>query len=125
MHIRVDDIVEVMVPDDRDKNTGKRLRAKVLRIDRDAGKLVVEGINSVWKHMKKSQKNPQGGRLSMEMPVHVSNIALQNAAGVASRVGMRATSDGGKERYFKKGGASAGLVTPSKAQRQANRKKKK
>jgi len=37
---------------------------------------------------------------------------------------MRATADGGKERYFKKGGAAAGLVTPSLAQRQANRKKK-
>jgi large subunit ribosomal protein L24 len=119
MKVKVGDTVKVIAGDERGQ-TGK-----VIRVLTKKDKVVVEGVNKVFKHVRRSQKNPQGGRLSMEMPVHVSNVALVNAAGAASRVGMRTTSDGGKERYFKKGGASAGLVTPSKAQRLANRKKKK
>ena len=118
MKIKVGDTVKVIAGDERGQ-TGK-----VVRVLNKKDKVVVEGVNKVFKHVRRSQKNPQGGRLSMEMPVHVSNVALVNAAGAASRVGMRATADGGKERFFKKGGASAGLVTPSNAQRLANRKKK-
>lgn len=119
MKIKVGDTVKVIAGDERGE-TGK-----VIRVLTKKDKVVVEGVNKVFKHVRRSQKNPQGGRLSMEMPVHVSNVALVNPAGAASRLGMRATADGGKERYFKKGGAAAGLVTPSLAQRQSNRKKKK
>ena len=70
MHIKKDDIVEVITGDDKDA------RAKVLRIDHSAGKLVVEGVNRVYKHVRRSQRNPQGGRLSKEMPVQISNVLL-------------------------------------------------
>ena len=62
MHIRVDDTVEVMTGDDRGE------RAKVLKVDHNAGKVLVEGVNRVYKHVRRSQRNPQGGRLSKEMP---------------------------------------------------------
>ena len=68
MHIRVNDTVEVLTGDDRG------VRGKVLSVDHQAGKLVVEGVNRVYKHVRRSQRNPQGGRLSKEMPVQISNV---------------------------------------------------
>ena len=69
MHIRVDDMVEIR------GGREKGLRAKVLRVLHDDGKVVVEGVNRVFKHMRKSQKNPRGGRLQKEMPVPASVVA--------------------------------------------------
>jgi ribosomal protein L24 len=67
MHIKTNDTVEVITGDDKGQ------RGKVLKINRTCGRLVVEGVNRVYKHVRRSQKNPQGGRLSKEMPVQVSN----------------------------------------------------
>ena len=39
-------------------------------------RVIVEGLNYVFKHLKKSQKNPQGGRIEKEAPIHVSNVML-------------------------------------------------
>src|SRR5207253_1634509 len=75
---------------------------RVLRVQIDKGKVVVEGINRVYKHMKPSRRNPQGGRLSKEMPVDVSNVALycpNCRRGV--RVARRINDDGSKERACK------------------------
>ncbi len=38
--------------------------------------MVVEGVNRVYKHVRRSQRNPQGGRLSKEMPIQVANVML-------------------------------------------------
>ncbi len=93
MHIRVGDTVEVITGND------KGVRGKVLQVNREAGKLVVEGVNRVYKHVRRSQRNPQGGRLSKEMPVQISNVVLVCAScNAAARTGVRATADGGKER---------------------------
>ncbi len=70
MQIKVDDIVEVIAGDDRE------VRGRVLTVNPQTGKLVVEGVNLVYKHVRRSQRNPQGGRLSKEMPVQVSNVLL-------------------------------------------------
>ena len=100
MYIRKDDIVAILNGDDKGK------RGKVLRIDRAAGKVVVEGVNRVYRHLKPSKRNPQGGRLSKEMPVDISNVALIDPQmNVPTRVGVRYTSDGSKELYAKKSGA--------------------
>jgi large subunit ribosomal protein L24 len=100
MFIRKDDLVEILAGDDKGK------RGKVLRVLRDANKVVVEGINRVYKHLKPSRRNPQGGRLSKEMPVAVSNVALIDPqTNTATRVGIRYTADGTKELYAKKSGA--------------------
>jgi large subunit ribosomal protein L24 len=88
----------------------------VLRIDRAVGKLVVENVNRVYKHVPKSQRNPKGGRLSKEMPVSLSNVLLVcEACHKASRLGARFLADGSKERYCKKCGAGNGQVSPPKA----------
>ena len=48
----------------------------MLRVLPDEDKVVVEGINRVYKHLKPNRRNPQGGRLSKEMPIDVSNVLL-------------------------------------------------
>ena len=110
MLIRVNDTVEVIAGDDRGT------RGKVLRVEHETGKLVVEHVSRVYKHVHRSQKNPQGGRLSMEMPISLSNVMLVcTSCGGATRSGVRFLDDGSKERYCKKCGAGSGQVAPPKA----------
>ncbi len=106
MHIRQDDMVEVIAGEDRG------MRGKVLRVIPKNGKVVVEGVNRVYKHMKRSQKNPQGGRLSKEMPVNISNVMLVDPnSDKPTRVGVRVAKDGSRERYSKRSGASLGAIS--------------
>ena len=110
MRIRVGDTVEVISGDDAGT------RGRVLSVDHKAGKVVVEGVNRVYKHVRRSQKNPQGGRLQTEMPVQVSNVALIcPKTDKPTRVGVRYLDDGSKERYAKKSGASLGQIAPPRA----------
>ncbi len=107
MMIRKDDTVEIRTGDDKGR-TGR-----VLRVLHDKNRVVVEGINRVYRHVRPSRRNPQGGRLSKEMPVDVSNVALYCPTcrrGV--RVGKRYSADGRKERYCKKCGNGLGVISP-------------
>jgi large subunit ribosomal protein L24 len=113
MHIRKDDVVVVIAGDDK----GPEPR-KVLRALPKEGKIVVEGVNRVYKHLKPSAKNQQGGRLSKEMPIDASNVLLYNPSirrGV--RVGHRFNEAGQKERYCKVTGETLGTLGPVKATR--------
>ncbi len=115
MLIRVDDTVEVIAGDDRGA-PAKRTRGKVLRVDRKSGKVVVEGVSRVYKHVRRSQKNPQGGRLSIEMPIAISNVLLVcEKCAATTRLGTRFLEDGSKERFCKKCGAGNGQTAPPKA----------
>ncbi len=106
MHIRTNDIVLVISGADRGT------RGKVLKVFSDRGKVVVEGVNRVFKHMRRSQKNPQGGRLSKEMPVDISNVTLLDPkTDKPTRVGVRVLADGTKERFAKRSGTSLGAIT--------------
>jgi len=112
MRIKTNDTVKVICGEDRGA-TGN-----VLRVVRAKQKVVVEGVNRVYKHVRRSQKNPQGGRLSREMPISVSNVLLVcGACGAGTRVGMRSLPDGSKERYCKKCGAGNGQVSRPKARK--------
>ena len=114
MNIRKDDQVEVITGDDKGSPSARTI-AKVLRVLPEKNKIVVEGVNRVYKHLKPSQRNPQGGRLSKEMPINVSNAMLYSpSAGRGVRVGVRFTADGQKERYCKVTGASLGTLGPKK-----------
>lgn len=107
MHVKISDTVEVIAGDDRGQ------RGKVLSIDRDAGKLIVEGVNRVYKHVRRSQRNPQGGRLSKEMPIRISNVLLVcPACNARTRTRSQLTADGGKERVCKKCGRGIGSLGP-------------
>src|SRR3954470_17438169 len=100
MYIRKDDIVEVLTGDDKGK------RGKVLRVLREKAQVVVEGVNRVYRHLKPSRQNPQGGRLSKEMPVNASNVMLIDpSTNQPTRVAVKFTADGTKELVAKKSGA--------------------
>lgn len=111
MNIRKDDIVEVITGDDA--GTPKaRMTARVLRVLADKNKVVVEGVNRVYCHMKPNRRNAQGGRLSKEMPIAVSNVALYcSTCQRGVRIGKRYSADGRKERYCKKCGTGLGLLS--------------
>ncbi len=80
----------------------KGSEGKVLRVLRDANKAVVEGVNTVKKHEKPSARNPQGGIVEKEAPIHLSNLALIDPkSGDTTRVGYE-TRDGKKVRVAKK-----------------------
>ena len=108
MQIRKDDLVEVIAGDDA--GTAKaRVTARVLRVLPDEGKVVVEGINRVYKHLKPNRRNQQGGRLSREMPIDASNVLLYcSTCRRGVKVGKRYDSEGRKERYCKKCGSGLG-----------------
>jgi len=106
--IRKGDIVEVVAGNDRGK------RGRVLRVIPDRDRIVVEGVNVRWKHMRKSQKTPQGGRIQRELPIHRSNVMFYDeGAATRSRLGSGVV-DGKKVRILRKGGAPVG-ATPAAA----------
>jgi len=109
MLIKVGDMVEVIAGADRGQ------RGKVLSVNGKTRKIIVEGVAKVYKHVRPSQKNPQGGRLSKEMPIAVSNVMLIcPQTNQPTRVGVRYKKDGSKERYSKKSSASMGEIAPSR-----------
>ncbi len=118
MHVRKDDLVEVIAGDDAEPGRARR----VLRVLRDKGKVVVEGVNRVYKHVRARQdrRNPQGGRLSKEMPIDVSNVLLYCQTCRRGRKYKRVLgADGSKDRVCKKCGASLGLLRKPKTRTQA------
>jgi large subunit ribosomal protein L24 len=121
MHIKTGDLVEIITGDDA--GTPKaRATGKVLRVLPKENKIVVEGINRVYKHLKPDRRNPQGGRLSKEMPIAVSNAMLYcSTCRRGVRVGRRYDTEGRKERYCKGCGNSLGVL--SKPRRAYARKK--
>ena len=92
---------EIIVIAGRDK--GKR--GKVLSVDREANKVTVQGMNLVYRHMKPSRANAQGGRLSKEMPMAASNLQLIDpSTNKPTRVGAKYQPDGSKILVAKKTG---------------------
>lgn len=110
MHIRAGDTIEVICGDERGS------REKVLRVLPRRGKLIVEGVNRVYKHLRGTRNNPQGGRLSKEMPIDISNVMLVcPKCNQASRTGTRRNEAGAKERYCKKCGGVVAELMPAKS----------
>ena len=97
-NIKKGDNVYVLSGDDRGK------QGRVLSVDREKFRAIVEGVNIVTKAAKPSAKHPQGGVIKMEAPIHISNLALIDPkTGKPTRVGHR-IEDGKKVRYAKKSG---------------------
>jgi large subunit ribosomal protein L24 len=111
MKLRKNDIVQVMIG----AQAGKR--GRVLSIDRETNRVVVEGANVLKKHVRRSQRNPQGGILSKEMPIPASNVMLVcPSCQRATRTGIKIKPEGGKQRICKKCGAIVSEIsTASKA----------
>jgi large subunit ribosomal protein L24 len=77
----------------------------VLRVVRDEGRVVVEGVNQRKRHQRPSQTNPDGGIVTFEAPIHISNVMLIDpASGDATRVRSQRLADGTKERVSVRSG---------------------
>jgi large subunit ribosomal protein L24 len=102
VHIRKDDIVEVITGDDAG-TPHARTTARVLRVLPKENKVVIEGINRVYRHLKPNRRNAQGGRLSKEMPVNASNVLLYcSTCRRGVRIGHGYEADGRKYRFCRK-----------------------
>ena len=99
LHIKKGDIVKVIAGD------SKGDQGKVLRVDPTEYKAIVEGVNMVTKHAKPNAKNPQGGIVKQEAPVHLSNLKVVDNSGKPTRTGRKPDPKTGKlVRYSKKSG---------------------
>ncbi len=70
IHIKKDDTVEVL------SGASKGLKGRVVSVDRQKYRAIVEGVNMVSKHTKPSATNPQGGIVKKEAPIHISNLIV-------------------------------------------------
>lgn len=125
MKIKKGDSVEVVVGADRRGKGESPVPRKVLRLVDGGAKVVVEGVNRVYKHVRRGHpKSPQGGRLSLEMPIDISNVLLFcDRCGRGVRVGTKLTADGSKIRVGrgKKCGHELGVVSGPNPKRAAKK----
>ncbi len=106
LHIKKGDIVIVNAGDDKGK------KGKVLSVDPEKSRAIVEGVNIVSKATKPSANNPQGGIVKKEAPIHISNLNVidpkdsENDKNIkfGVRIGRRKNDQGKTVRYSKKSG---------------------
>ncbi|MFM7728287.1 MAG: 50S ribosomal protein L24 [Flavobacteriales bacterium] len=98
LKVKKGDLVVVTTGD----NKGKQ--GRVVDVNRDNDRVVVEGVNLVKKHRKPSAQNPQGGIESIAAGINISYVKVIDATGNATRVGRRRNADGKLERFSKKSG---------------------
>ena len=99
LHIKKGDTVIVLAGEDKGR-TGK-----VLKVEREKMRAIVEGVNIVTKSAKPSAKNPQGGFVKVEAPIHISNLSLIDPkSGNPTRIAIKVNEDGKKVRIAKKSG---------------------
>ncbi len=93
LHIKKGDTVQIVAGDH------KGITGKVLRVLREKNKVVVQGQNLAKKHVRPSRKNPQGGRINVEQPIHISNVLpLNPKSSKGTRVRYQVNEDGSKRR---------------------------
>lgn len=99
LHIRRGDRVRVI----RGNNAG--VDGTVLRVLRKQSRVVVEGVNMRKRHTRPSEANPEGGIITFEAPIHVSNVMLIDpSSGEPTRTRVQHDADGTKERISVKSG---------------------
>ena len=99
LHIRKGDTVMIIAGDSRGQ------QGKVLRVDTEKFRAIVEGVNLVSKHTKPNTKSPQGGIVKKEAPVDLSNLMVVDNTGKPTRTGRKLDSKTEKiVRYSKKSG---------------------
>jgi large subunit ribosomal protein L24 len=103
--VRKDDIVVVIAGDHRGA------RGKVLRVMEDHQRVVVEGVNMVFRHVRRSRRHPQGGRIQKEAPIHLSNVMpVDPKTGRGTRVRFPVEKDAAGHVVAKKRISIAGTV---------------
>ena len=88
-------------------------QGRVLSIDKDRNRAIVEGVNILTKHSKPTQQNPDGGIIKKEGTIHLSNLMIIDAQGNTTRIGRRIDESSGKLiRYSKKSDENIKYVKP-------------
>jgi large subunit ribosomal protein L24 len=99
MRIRRDDQIVILSGEEKGK------RGKILRVIPDRKKVVVEGLNYVWKHLRKSADHPHGARIQREAPLAWCKVQLIcQSCSKPARIRIQATADGKRVRICKKCG---------------------
>jgi len=99
LYIKKGDTVVVIAGD------SKGQQGRVLVVDVEKGKILVEGVNMVSKHTRPTNQNPKGGIIQKEAPIHISNLKVIDGSGNPSRVGRKLDEKTNKMvRYSKKTG---------------------
>ena len=96
LKVKIGDTVKVIVVGSKGKE------GTVLTVDRKSDRVTVAGVNIVKKHVKPSATNPQGGLVSTEAGIHISNVMVVDATGKPTRLGRRRNAEGKLVRYSKK-----------------------
>ncbi len=95
LHVKKNDTVQVIA------GANKGATGRVLRVIPRKNLVVVQGLNIAKKHVRPSRKNPQGGRINVEHPIHISNVLPVNTkTSKGGRVGYKVNKDGRKKRVF-------------------------
>ena len=83
----------------------KGQQGRVLFVDLEKNRAIVEGVNMVTKHSRPTNDNPKGGLVSKEAPINISNLMVQDGSGKATRIGKKMDEKTNKlVRYSKKTG---------------------
>jgi large subunit ribosomal protein L24 len=98
MRLKKEDTVKVISGKDKGK-TGR-----VVSIDHESERLIVQGVNMVKKTMKKKNQQDKGGIVEIEAPIAVANVAYVLKDGKTTRIGYKFDDNGKKVRYAKKTG---------------------
>jgi large subunit ribosomal protein L24 len=97
MKIRKNDVVQVI------SGAQKGKTGKVLDVDRDKDRILIEGVNFIWKHLRRSQQHPHGARIQKEASIHVSNVMLVcPSCSKPAKLGIKRLEDGDRARICKK-----------------------
>ncbi len=115
MKIQKDDMVVVVTGDH--KSASPYTAHRVIQVLDGGNKLLVEGINRVFKHVRRGHpKSPQGGRLQLEMPINTSNVMLYcSSCSKPVRLGYRYTDDGSKERFCRSCSTTVSTISPPRS----------
>jgi len=97
-HIKKGDNVQIIAGDDKGK------KGRVVEVITDTNRAIVEGVNVVKRHTKPNAQNQNGGIISKEAPVHISNLMVVDKSGKATKVGRKLNEKGKLARVSKKSG---------------------
>ena len=108
-HVKKGDTVQIIAGDH------KGATGKILRVIPEKNKVLVQGHNMAHKHVRPSRRNPQGGRITIEQPIHISNVLpVGSKSNKGVRVHYQVEADGTKKRMGVDG-TEIGIVKKAKS----------
>jgi large subunit ribosomal protein L24 len=109
LHVKKGDTVQIISGDH------KGATGRVLHVYPEEGKVVVQGQNIAKKHVRPSRRNPQGGRIGVEQPIHISNVLPVNPKTTKGTRVRYQEGKGGTKKRVAIDGSEIGVVRKAKA----------